>query len=109
MAYDQGLAARLTELFDARAGVAQKRMFGGLAFLRNGHMFVGIVGDTLMVRVGPDRYADALRIRHVREMDFTGRPMRGYVYVDPPGFESDDDLARWVDAALRFVDSLAPK
>ena len=109
MAYDQGLAARLRELLDARAGVAQKRMFGGLAFLRNGHMFVGIVGDTLMVRVGPDRYADALRIRHVREMDFTGGAMRGYVYVDPPGFESDDDLAHWVDAALRFVDSLAPK
>ena len=109
MAYDEGLAARLAEMLERRDGIVAKKMFGGLAYLRNGHMFVGIVGDVLMVRVGPRRYPDALKMRHVREMDFTGRPMKGYVYVDPPGFESDADLGRWVGEGLRFVDSLPPK
>jgi TfoX/Sxy family transcriptional regulator of competence genes len=109
VAYDQGLAARLTELLAGRPAIAQKKMFGGLALLCRGHMFVGIVGDTLMVRVGPERYVDALAMQYVREMDFTGRPMKGYVFVDPPGFESDEDLARWVEAGLRFVGSLPPK
>jgi TfoX/Sxy family transcriptional regulator of competence genes len=109
MAHDPGLEARLAELLEGRGDVAQRRMFGGLALLSRGHMFVGIVGDTLMVRVGPAGYADALARPHARVMDFTGRPMRGYVYVDPPGFESDADLARWVDSALAFVATLPPK
>ena len=109
MAYDQGLAARLTDLLAHHPGVSDRKMFGGLALLCRGHMFVGIVGDTLMGRVGPEGYAGALAMPHVRVMDFTGRPMKGYVYVDAPGFESDEDLARWVEAGLRFVDSLPPK
>lgn len=109
MAYDHGLAARLEELLEGHAGIDRRRMFGGLALLCRGHMFVGIVGDTLMVRVGPERYAQALERPHVRVMDFTGRPMKGYVYVDPPGYEADDDLAGWVDAGLAFVASLPDK
>lgn len=72
-------------------------------------MFVGIVGDTLMARVGPAAYAAALKRRHVREMDFTGRPMKGYVYVDPQGIESDTDLAEWVEAGRAFVKTLPAK
>lgn len=109
MAYDQGLAARLTDLLAHHPDISDRKMFGGLALLCRGHMFLGIVGDTLMVRVGPKDYAGALAMPHVREMNFTGRPMKGYVYVDAPGFESDEDLARWVEAGLRFVASLPPR
>jgi hypothetical protein len=72
-------------------------------------MFVGIVGGTLMARIGPEPYAEALRTPHVREMDFTGRPMKGYVFVDPPGIERDDDLERWIGASRAFVRSLPGK
>ena len=77
-------------------------MFGGLAFMLRGHMCIGVVGDQLMVRVGPDQYAASLRQPHAREMDFTGKALRGFVFVAPAGFDSDDDLMRWVDRALAF-------
>jgi hypothetical protein len=75
MAYDEGLAERLRDLFVDRPGITEKKMFGGLAFMCRGHMLVGILGDSLMARVGPTEYADALKRQHVREMDFTGRPI----------------------------------
>jgi hypothetical protein len=84
-------------------------MFGGLAFMSRGHMFIGIAKGALMVRVGPTDYEQALRRPHVREMDFTGRPLKGYVYVDPPGYENDEDLAYWVRAGHSFVATLPPK
>jgi hypothetical protein len=108
MAYDEGLAQRIREHLGA-ARITEKKMFGGVAFLSRGYMFVGIVGDTLMVRVGPTAYAAALKRRHVREMDFTGRPMKGYVYVDPPGIDRDADLAGWIEAGRAFVKSLPAK
>lgn len=109
MAYDEGVAERLRELFVDRPGITGKKMFGGLAFLYRGHILAGIIGDSLMARVGPDEYAAALKKPHVREMDFTGKPMKGYVYVDPAGFESDADLGRWVALCIRFNKSLPPK
>ena len=108
MAYDEGLAQRIREMLGT-ARITEKRMFGGLAFLSRGHMFVGIVGGTLMARIGPEPYAEALRKPHVREMDFTGRPMKGYVFVDPPGIERDDDLEHWIVASRAFVRSLPDK
>ena len=69
----------------------------------------GIAKEALMVRVGPAAYAASLQRPHAREMDFTGRPMRGYVFVDPPGFEADADLAYWVQAGLSFVATLPAK
>ena len=84
-------------------------MFGGIAFMANGHMSCGVVKETLMVRVGPDRHGDALVRPHAREMDFTGKPMKGFVYVAPEGFESDEDLAAWVTLSLDFVSTLPPK
>ncbi len=97
MAYDEGIAERLRELFARRPGVTEKKMFGGLAFMYRDHMLVGIIGESLMARVGPDAYAAALRRPFAREMDFTGKPMKGYVYVAPAGYESDEALKSWVD------------
>lgn len=109
MAFDEGLAERLHELLEGRKGVTEKKMFGGVCFLLHGKMFVGIVKDSLMVRVGPAAYAEALRQPHARVMDFTGRPMAGYVFVAPGGFDSDRDLRAWVERALQFVSTLPRK
>ena len=109
MAYDEGLAERLREVFHGRRDVTEKRMFGGLAFMMGGHMTVGIVGDTLMARVGPEQHPAALALPHVREMDFTGRPMKGFVYVAPEGFDAQDDLEAWVRRCVAFVSTLPSK
>src|SRR5262245_27730608 len=109
MAYDEGLAERIRSVLDEQPGVSERRMFGGVAFLVKGHMSVGIVQDKLMVRVGPDAYDRVLRERHARRMDFTGRPMKGFVYVVPSGYESDADLERWVNLGVAYVTSLPTK
>lgn len=109
MAYDEGLAERLRDVLSEQAGVTEKKMFGGLAFLWQGHMFCGIAGEDLMVRVGANHYEQALLEPHTRVMDFTGRPMKGYVYVEPAGFESDEALKNWAHRGLKFVVSLPPK
>lgn len=84
-------------------------MFGGLAFMVNGHMCCGIVGKDFVVRTGPEQYEEALSKPHARPMDFTGRPMRGLVYVGPEGYESARDLKAWIQRGLRFVRTLPPK
>lgn len=84
-------------------------MFGGVAFLRDGHMFVGVTDESLMVRVGKELHADSLRRAHVRPMDFTGKPMNGYVFVDPAGIRSAAQLRFWVERATAFVSGLPPK
>ena len=109
MAYDERLADRIRGVLGPRPGVTEKKMFGGLAFLLDGRMVVGIIDRTLMARVGPDRHADALALPHVRPMDFTGRPMKGYVYVDPAGIAEDHELAAWLSACLGHVERLPPK
>jgi TfoX/Sxy family transcriptional regulator of competence genes len=109
MAYDEGLAQRIRERLEEQRGITEKRMFGGLAFLVGGNMAVGIVKDELMVRVGPDAYEDALAQPHARPMDFTKRPMRGFVYVATAGFEEDADLARWIRRGVGFAASLPAK
>lgn len=109
MAYDEGLAKRIRECLGDTTQISEKKMFGGQAFMCQGHMFVGIIRDVLMARVGQSNYAHALATKHVRVMDFTGKPMKGYVYVDPPGFESDRDLATWVRICREFVLTLPPK
>jgi TfoX/Sxy family transcriptional regulator of competence genes len=109
MAYDEGLAARLSEYFGCRSDVEQKKMFGGLCFMVKGHMCCGIIGDTLMARVGPEEYEGCLSRAHAREMDFTGRAMKGMVYVSPEGLLDDKDLHLWVRICEDFVSSLPPK
>ncbi len=109
MAYDEMLAARVRSLLDGRPGYSERKMFGGLCFMLNGNMACGIVKDELMVRLAPETYQDALAQPHVRPMDFTGRPMKGMLYVGPAGIKEDTALARWVDRAAGFAATLPPK
>jgi TfoX/Sxy family transcriptional regulator of competence genes len=109
MAYDEGLAERIRSALQDERGVTERKMFGGIAFLLNEHMFVGTAKGDLMVRVGPERHEEALKQRHARPMDFTGRPMVGYVFVSPAGFYEDADLERWVRMGLTFAATLPEK
>jgi TfoX/Sxy family transcriptional regulator of competence genes len=109
MAFDEQLARRIRGVLGEDPGIDERRMFGGIAFLLDGNMFVGVTNDDLMVRVGPDAWPDALARPHAREMDFTGRSMKGYVFVGAEGTAEDDDLAAWVERALSFVGGLPPK
>ena len=109
MAYDEGLAQRLREALQSERGISEKKMFGGLAFISHGYMFIGIAGDALMARIGLEYYEKALSRRHVRVMDFTGKPMKGYVFVDPSGYARDSDLSDWIERCHRFVRSLPPR
>lgn len=109
MAYDEGLAERIRTVLLDTPGTDEKKMFGGIAFMLRDYMFCGVVDDTLMARVGPDNQPEALTKPHVRPMDFTGRPLKGYVYVAPEGIENDDELSYWVELCAEFVRSLPPK
>jgi len=109
MSFDQGLAQRIRERLDEQAGLSEKQMFGGLAFLVNGNMAVGVVKGELMVRVGPEAHAAALREPHARPMDFTKRPMTGFVFVSEEGCEDDEELARWIERGVRCAAALPPK
>jgi TfoX/Sxy family transcriptional regulator of competence genes len=109
MAFDEGLAERIRGLLNDRHDVVEKKMFGGLCFMVRGHMTAGINGDELMVRVGKDRYESAMAQPHAREMDFTGRSLKGFVYVGTDGFNSDDDLAAWVGRGIENAESLPEK
>ncbi|MGA7180158.1 MAG: TfoX/Sxy family protein [Thiobacillaceae bacterium] len=109
MPYDEGLAERLREIFASRKNVTERKMFGGIAFMVSGNMCCGVVNDVLMARVGADQHDAALKIPHARKMDFTGKPMKGFVYVAPEGFESDSDLAYWIGLCTDFVATLPAK
>lgn len=109
MAYDEGLAQRVREVLADRKDLEEKRMFGGLAFLLSGHMCVGVLGEELMVRVGPEAYEKSVRLPHARKMDFTGRPMKGFVYVAEKGIAVDRELKRWIARGVAFVSALPAK
>ena len=109
MAYDERLAARVREHFAARHDLTERKMFGGLCLMLGGHMCCGILGETLMLRLGPEGTAEALGRPHVREMDFTGRPMTGMVYIDGPGIATAKQLATWLERGTAFVATLPPK
>jgi TfoX/Sxy family transcriptional regulator of competence genes len=109
MAYDESVAVRVREVLAGRKGVSEKKMFGGLAFLIRGHMCCGVLADTLVLRLGEDGAALALREPGTRPMDFTEKPMKSMVYVNPAGFASDKALRDWVGRALAFVSSLPAK
>jgi TfoX/Sxy family transcriptional regulator of competence genes len=109
MAYDTRLAARIRDALKDRPGVVEKQMFGGVAYLVNGHMAVGIVKDDLMARVNPDEHDEALTRPYTRPMDFAGRPMRGMVYVAPLGVKSAAELEDWVRRGVEHALTLPPK
>lgn len=109
MAYDEKLADRIRQAVGPRSDVTEKKMFGGIAFLLDGKMFCGVVKNDLMLRLGPVRYDDALAEPHVRVMDFTGRPMHGYVFVGPAATRTAQAIKPWLHQALAFVGPLPRK
>ncbi|MXM65375.1 RNA methyltransferase [Streptomyces sp. HUCO-GS316] len=109
MAYDEGLAERIRDRLSAHHGVTEKRMFGGIAFLHSGNMAVGVTGDDLMVRVGPDNTEAALARPGTRLFDMTGRPMRGWILVAGTALTEDDTLAQWINDGYAFAGTLPPK
>lgn len=106
MAYDESLAARVRDLLAADPALSERKVFGGLAFMLGGNMCCGIVGDRLMLRLGEDRAAQALKRPSVHPMDFTGRPMTGMVYVEPEGLRGKA-LRTWVEQAVGFANAAA--
>lgn len=109
MAYDENLAGRIRRRLARRKGIIERKMFGGLAFMMNGNMLCGVVKDTLMVRVHPEQYERLLKEPHARPMDFTGRPLKGFVYVDYKGPQTEAVLQKWLKRALDFVSTLPAK
>ncbi len=105
MAYSETLANRIRAILVGRKDVMERKMFGGVAFMVRGHMACGIVGDELMARVGPERYDEALSMPHARPMDFTGKPLKGMVYVAPAGFRTEAALRNWVQRTTDFASS----
>lgn len=106
MAYDEGLARRLRDLLASQPELSERRMFGGVCFMLAGRMCCGVIGTNLVVRIGGEAYDAAAREPHVRPMDFTGRPLRGFLYVAPPGCRTDRALSRWLDRAVELVNAL---
>lgn len=107
MAFDEDLAARIRRVIGKKGGLSERKMFGGLAFLLNGKMFCGVLGRDLVARLGAEQAQSALKQSHVRPMDFTGRPMKGYVYVAPEGLKTDRALRTFVRRAITFTSSLS--
>jgi TfoX/Sxy family transcriptional regulator of competence genes len=109
MAYDAELAQRVRDRIIAVAGVSEKKMFGGLAFLTSGNMTVGVYGDGLIVRIDPAAMDAVLAEPGVRPFDMGGRPMRGWILVASEELCADDELGHWIDRARRYVATLPPK
>jgi TfoX/Sxy family transcriptional regulator of competence genes len=106
MAYDERLAERVRQELSENRGISERKMFGGIAFMIRGNMCCGVIDDRLMVRVGPDGYDKALKLAHASAMDYTGKPMRGFVYVSPEGTNTARQLRAWLQRGLDFAESL---
>jgi TfoX/Sxy family transcriptional regulator of competence genes len=109
MAFDESLAQRIRDALARKKNIEEKKMFGGVGFLLNGNMLVGVWKDSLIVRVGPDGYEDVLLEAHVKEFDITGRPMKGWILIEPEGVEDDEQLKNWIQQAVKFVGKLPGK
>jgi len=109
VAYDATLTRRLRVLLEGLPGFSERRMFGGVCFMLSGRMCCGVVGSDLVVRVGPEAHDRALLKAAARPMDFTGRPLRGFVYVGPAGYQTERGLKMWTRRAVRFVSGLPPR
>ncbi len=109
MAYDEGLIERIREVLGEPPDIKEKKMFGGLAFMVQGNMALGLMTDDLMVRVGAEGYEKALTQPHTRKMDLTGKPMKGFIIVEAEGYEDDKDLAKWVKEGVDYARSLPGK
>lgn len=102
MAYSKKLAERIRERFSKLSQVEEKEMMGGLTFMYRGKMCVGIIKDELMCRIDPDLHEEAILKKGCRTMDFTKRPMKGYVMIDEEGMKTKRNFDYWIDLALAF-------
>ena len=109
MAFNEALAQRIRNALARRKNIEEKKMFGGVGFLLNGNMLVGVWKDSLIVRLHAEESDLALKEPHVREFDITGKPMKGWVLVQPEGIEADDELSGWIQRAVKFVGKLPDK
>lgn len=109
MAFDSKLADRVRQQLGRRRGLTEKQMFGGLAFLVNGNMCCGVRGAELMVRLDPEQMDGALKQRHTRPFDLSGRPMKGWIIVEPKGLNTAAGLKKWVDSGLAYASKLPAK
>jgi hypothetical protein len=109
MAYDENLARRMRAEIGSLPGLVEKKMFGGVGFMVQGNMACGIHDRDLIVRVGPERYEQALAQLHTRPFDMTGRPMSGWVMVAPPGVADAGEFAAWIRVGVEYALSLPPK
>ncbi len=109
MVYNEVLAERVRNVLSGHEGLTEKKMFGGISFMLGGKMCIGVIKDDLVVRVGSERHEETLAKPHVRGMDFTGRSIRGFVYVGPEGCQTEEALANWVSQAIDFVKTLKGK
>ena len=109
MAFDEALAERIRGALARKKGIEEKKMFGGIGFLLNGNMLVGVWKDTLIVRLDPEGYDDALLEPHVGEFNITGRAMKGWVLVAPEGVEDAGQVKAWIQRAVKFVGKLPAK
>jgi TfoX/Sxy family transcriptional regulator of competence genes len=109
MAFSETLAKRIRQALARKKHVEERKMFGGVGFLLNGNLLVGVWKESLIVRLGPDEGDEALKEAHVSEFNITGRSMKGWVLIGPEGAQSDDQLKGWVQRAVKFVGTLPAK
>ena len=102
MAFNEKINDRIREARADMPNVEEKHMFGGTCFMLNGKMCMGVVQDDMMCRIGPDAYEQALERKGCREMVFTGKPMKGYVFVSEEGMKSKKDFDYWIDLCIKF-------
>src|SRR5688500_535259 len=109
VAFSESLAGRIRDALARKKNIQAKQMFGGVGFLLTGNMLVGVWKDSLIARLGPEAYDDALVEPHVKDFDITGKPMKGWIMVEPEGVEDDEQLAGWIERAMKFVKTLPKK
>lgn len=109
MAYDKDFAYQLRAMIGNRPGLTEKKMFGGVAYMINGNMAVGISGSDLIVRFGADRQAEIAQKPHTHPFDMTGRAMKGWIMVEAAGYEQEQDLRNWIELGLGYASSLPAK
>lgn len=109
MAYNIAIADDIRARIANHTGLSEREMFGGIAFMINGNMAVGVSGEELMVRVGKDNHAGAIALPGARTFDMSARPMRGWVAVAPEGFATDAAFEGWVDRGVAFAETLPKK
>lgn len=109
MPYNKEIETRINQFASVWKDTVQKKMFGGVCYLLKGNMFCGVYKDSLILRLGEDRAKRALTLPSVRPFDITGKPMNGWVMVEPAGFQSEEDLKEWLTEAREFVSHLPPK